>query len=103
MLKRTPKKGGLRLVGTYLFKDKDPAVDYTRTSYNDSGMTNTQIAHIAGVSPNTVYQIYEGKTSNPRFSTMVRIARAIGPEAERALAKCITSGGERKLPPKEKE
>lgn len=81
------------LIGTYLFKDKDPAIDYLRAPFEDNTETTNAIATRAGVGYSTVHNIFYGDTCAPRFSTLVRIARAIGPKGEEALIRCVRSGG----------
>jgi len=88
-----------KLHGTYLFKDKDPAIDYLRTPRKNSGDSDNRIALRAGVAPGTVRNVFDGDTRKPQFATMVRIARAIGPEGVRALVKCVEGGGERSVLP----
>lgn len=83
----------LRLVKSYNFTDKDPAIDYLRPSFESDPATVNALAVRAGVSPSTVSNLFYGKTCKPQFATMVRIARAIGPEGERALIDCIRNGG----------
>lgn len=81
------------LLGTYLFKDKDPAIDYLRAPFEENPETTNAIANRAGVSHGTVSNIFYGQTRKPQFATMVRIARAIGPKGEDALIRCVRSGG----------
>lgn len=81
------------LQGTYLFKDKDPAIDYLRSPFEENTESINAIANRAGISHSTVSAIFYGDTRKPQFATIVRIARAIGPEGEEALIKCIRTGG----------
>lgn len=83
-------------IGTYLWKDKDPAIDYLRGPLKDSGQKGTAVARAAGVAPGTVYNMFGGKTTRPTFTTVVAVARAIGPDGERALMRCIKSGGRKR-------
>ena len=84
---------GLRLVASYNFTTKDPAIDAIRTPFEDDPGTVAAFAVRAGVSYSTVANIFYGKTRSPRLATMVRIARAIGPNGERALIECIKTYG----------
>ena len=83
----------LKLIKSYNFTDKDPAIDYLRTPFNENPQNVTAFAISAGVAPSTVSAIFYGKTRKPQFATMVRIARAIGPAGIRALTECIREGG----------
>ena len=83
----------LKLVKSYNFVDKDPAIDYLRPSFEANQLTVNALAVQANVSPSTVSNIFYGATRKPQFATMVRIARAIGPEGERALIECVKNGG----------
>ena len=82
-----------KLHGTYMFRDKDPAIDYLRTPFEENPETTNKIATIAGCSHGTVSNIFYGGTRNPQFATIVRIARAIGPQGEEALIRCVRTGG----------
>lgn len=80
-------------IGTYLFKDKDPAIDFLRTPFEENPETTNQIALRAGVAHGTVSGMFYGDTRYPRFATVVRVARAIGPAGEEALIRCVRTGG----------
>lgn len=82
-----------KLHGTYLFKDKDPAIDFLRTPFEENPETTNAVANRAGVSHGTVSEMFYGKTRYPRFSTVVRVARALGPQGEEALIRCVRTGG----------
>jgi DNA-binding phage protein len=85
-----------KLHTTYLFKTKDPAIDYIREAFTQARAakrSTSSIAGTAGVAPGTVSAMFYGKTRKPQFATMVRVARAIGPEAEDALVRCIKQAG----------
>jgi DNA-binding phage protein len=82
-----------RLSGTYLFRDKDPVIDYLRTPYKNVKRKGAAVARDANVAPGTVYNMFDGTTRRPKFYTVVSIARALGPEAEEALVKCLRLGG----------
>lgn len=83
-------------IGTYRWKDKDPAIDYLRTPFKNAGRKGAAVARDAGVVPGTVYSMFGGKTTRPTFTTIVAVARAIGPEGERALMNCIRNGGRKR-------
>lgn len=82
-----------RLSGTYLFRDKDPVIDHLRTPRQQCKMKGNKLANVANVSPGTVYNMFNGTTRRPKWYTVVSIARAIGPEGEAALVRCIRTGG----------
>lgn len=79
----------------FLPTEKDPAVEYLRSPFEANTETVNAFAVRAGLSHGTVSNIFYGKTRKPQFATMVRIARAIGPEGVRALTACIKHGGDK--------
>lgn len=83
----------LAVIKSYNFVDKDPAIDYLRSPFENNPQTVNAFSVRAGLAPSTVSNIFYGKTRKPQFATMVRIARAIGPEGERALIECVKNGG----------
>lgn len=52
-------------------------LDYLMTLKDKSGLTNEQIANASGVPESTVTRIFNGKTDNPYFQTIVDIVKAL--------------------------
>lgn len=52
-------------------------LDYLISLKDKSGMTNEQIANASGVPESTVTRIFNGKTDNPYFQTIVDIVKAL--------------------------
>jgi DNA-binding phage protein len=85
----------VKLYNTYMFRDKDPVIDYLRTAKKRAGCSNGQVARDSGVSATTLHNWFDGKTRRPQFATVLAAARGIGPEGVDALAKCIKNGGKK--------
>ena len=66
---------------------------FRSTPFEENPDSTNRIAVIAGVSHGTVSGLFYGATRKPQFATMVRIARAIGPQGEEALIRCVRTGG----------
>lgn len=84
-----------QLNNLYLFRDKDPVIDYLRTAKQKVKMKDGAVAKTGGVAYGTVHNMFGGKTRNPQFATVMRIARAIGPGGIAAVERCIKSGGKK--------
>jgi hypothetical protein len=83
-----------KLYTTYMFRDKDPVIDYLREAKARVGISNSKIAKTSvGLSANTLHNWFEGKTRRPQFCTVMAAARGIGPEGVEALTKCLKLGG----------
>lgn len=52
-------------------------LDYLLTLKDKSGLTNEQIAKISGVPESTVTRIFNRRTDNPYFQTIVDIVKAL--------------------------
>jgi DNA-binding phage protein len=65
---------------SYLFRDKDPVIDLVRTAVDDSKISYEQISADSGVSSNTIYQWFHGKTKRPQHCTVMAVLRAVGKE-----------------------
>jgi transcriptional regulator with XRE-family HTH domain len=83
-----------KLYQTYLFRDKDPVIDYLRTAKGK--IKNSKLAAASGVSAGTLNNWFNGTTRRPQFATVVAAARGIGPEGVTALAACVRDGGRKK-------
>jgi transcriptional regulator with XRE-family HTH domain len=55
-----------------------PVADRVRTLRDDKGLTQMQLAVAAGMSLSLVAKIEQGETPDPRWSTMRKLARALG-------------------------
>lgn len=82
-----------KLYQTYLFKTKDPVIDYLRTAKAKAGIKNSGISRNSGVSAGTLNNWFSGTTRRPQFATVMAAARGIGPEGIEALASCVRDGG----------
>ena len=71
------KRTLIRPYRTYLFKDKDPAIDKIRTILEDSGESYRDIQVASGVSTTTLTNWFHGKTRRPQFATLNAVARAL--------------------------
>lgn len=85
-----------KLYGNYHFRkeEQDPVVDYLRAAREKRPVRTAEIAK-QGLASSTVSNLFDGKTRSPRFSTIMVIARCIGPEGVEAVAKCARFGGRR--------
>lgn len=83
-----------KLYGNYHFRkeEQDPVVDYLRAAREKRPVKTSEIAK-QGLASSTISNLFEGKTRSPRFSTIMVIARCIGPEGVEAVAKCARFGG----------
>lgn len=70
------KSNGLKPYKSYRFLTKDPIIDLTRTVVQDSGYSYAEISHASGVSANTMYNWFHGKTRRPQFATIEAVGRA---------------------------
>jgi hypothetical protein len=70
--------GHLKPYKSYVFRDKDPIIDKTRTIFEDSKLSYTEACHNSGVSISTVFGWFNGKTRRPQFATIEAFGRACG-------------------------
>jgi DNA-binding phage protein len=63
---------------SYSFVDKDPIIDRMRTIVADENVSYTDVHEKSGVSTNTLYQWFDGKTKRPQFATIMAVARGLG-------------------------
>lgn len=52
-------------------------LNYLKELKEDSGLTLDQIANISGIPESTVKRIFNGKTDNPYFQTIVDLVKAL--------------------------
>ena len=52
-------------------------LDYLISLKEKSGLTNEQIANVSGVPESTITRIFNGRTDNPYFQTIVDIVKAL--------------------------
>lgn len=62
----------------YNFVDKAPIIDRIRTILNGMGWSYKELSLHSGISYSGLYAIFEGKTKDPRFSTIASIVIALG-------------------------
>jgi DNA-binding phage protein len=74
--------GYLKPYRTYVFRNKDPIIDKTRTLIADDTMNRSyrEISDESGVSHTTLYNWFHGKTRRPQFATVNAVAMALGHE-----------------------
>ena len=65
---------------SYMFRQKDPIIDKTRTIVDDSGMSYTEISEKSGVSTSAMSGWFLGATRRPQFCTINAVGRACGHE-----------------------
>lgn len=64
---------------TYKFRGQDPEITRLKTMFMSSNdMTKTELARISGVSKNTHYNWWRGKTRQPQNATIEATGRALG-------------------------
>jgi hypothetical protein len=71
-------RGPLGLYRSYVFKDKDPAIDKIRTVIADEGVNETQLHILSGVSTTTFANWFRGDTKRPQHATLAAAASALG-------------------------
>ena len=74
------KRGYLTPYKSYVFKDKDPIIDLTRTVVQDSGLSYAEISIKSGVSTSAMGGWFNGATRRPQFCTINAVGRACGQE-----------------------
>lgn len=72
----------IRTYRTYRFIDKDPVIDKLRTIINDEGLSKKKnnVATMAGVTPSTLTNWFEGDTKRPQHASIAAVASALGYE-----------------------
>jgi DNA-binding phage protein len=80
----------IKLYKSYSFRDKDPVIDHLRTAVQKSGNKYSKISEDSGVSSGTLSNWFEGTTKRPQFATVAAVARSLGPDGVRAVAKALT-------------
>lgn len=63
---------------TYAFEDHDPAIDTIVDAARRTKMNGTRIARSSGISATTFYNWKNGRTKQPRHSTLAAAARVVG-------------------------
>jgi transcriptional regulator with XRE-family HTH domain len=90
---------------SYNFIDKDPEVDRFRTLFQKerrAGLRReSDLAVLAGVSPQTVKNMFGGETRRPLHSTLAKIAGALG--YEYGLSRKLTPNYETEIPKAKEE
>lgn len=70
--------GSLWLVRSYNFIDKDPECDRFRTLFQKEKIKESELAVLAGLSKQTVANMFGGKTRKPQHATFAKMAGAMG-------------------------
>ena len=70
--------GTLWLTRSYNFIDKDPEIDNFRTIYQKEHIKENDLAVLAGLSANTVKNMFGGQTRRPQHATFAKMAGAMG-------------------------
>lgn len=88
------KTTSVKLYSNYYYRpqDQDPVCDYLRAA-RDKRPTKMKDITQHGITAGTVGRLFGGKTRSPKFTTVMVIARAIGPEAVEAVTNCVRNGG----------
>lgn len=73
MSRRTP----IGVYKTYMFRDKDPAIDLLRTALKDNEMSYKDVEVAGGPKAATLYNWFHGETRRPMHSAMKAAWRAI--------------------------
>lgn len=70
----------IRAYRTYRFIDKDPVIDKLRTIIADEGLSKrkTNVATMAGITPSTLHNWFDGDTKRPQFASIAAVASALG-------------------------
>lgn len=83
---QTPKPG--MVYHTYTWGgDHDPIIDALKTCMTDEGLTPKELSDSSGTSMSTLYNWFDGKTKQPRHSTIKATIRALGPDYDYVIAK----------------
>lgn len=72
--------GYLKPYKSYVFKDKDPIIDLTKTIVQDSEMSYQEISEKSGVSVGAINGWFNGATQRPQHATINAVGRACGYE-----------------------
>jgi|SRR6187401_1626707 len=98
MAKRNGKapRGVMHLYRSYVFKDKDPAIDKIRTIVQDEGVSEAQLHILSNVSVTTFASWFRGNTKRPQHATLAAAASALGYDWELQKKKHVDV--ERELP-----
>lgn len=72
------KRGYISPYRNYLFTDKDPIIDFTRTAVADSKQSLQKIHEKSNVSTTTLYNWFHGKTRRPQFATVASVLLTCG-------------------------
>ena len=68
----------MHLYRSYVFKDKDPAIDKIRTIVQDEGVSEAQLHVLSNVSLTTFAAWFRGDTKRPQHATLAAAASALG-------------------------
>lgn len=79
--------------------EHDPIIDALKTCMSDEGLTPKELSEASGTSMSTLYNWFDGKTKQPRHSTIKATIRALGPEYDYTIVKgnkIIASNGRKR-------
>lgn len=68
----------MKIYNSYVFKDKDPVIYEVRDAIERAGVSHNEIERRSGVTSNTLFQWFHGKTQRPQHATVRAVLRAIG-------------------------
>src|SRR5262245_489703 len=78
-MERSMAKGnGSWLIRSYNFKGRDPECDRLQSFYQKQHIKEDDLAAMAGLATATVNKLFDGTTQQPRFSTLMKLAKAMG-------------------------
>lgn len=72
------KRGFISPYRTYVFKDKDPIIDFARTAVENSNLNYREVHEKCNVSTTTLYNWFHGNTRRPQFATTAAVLLACG-------------------------
>jgi transcriptional regulator with XRE-family HTH domain len=70
-----------RMYKFYTFNGKDPIIPRVEQMLTDAGLSYVEAAERSGVSVQTFYNWFSGKTRKPQYATVMAVAYACGYKA----------------------
>jgi transcriptional regulator with XRE-family HTH domain len=81
---------------SYRMIDHDPEIDKFKTLWRDEHIKQTDLAVLAGLSPQTVQRMFGNETKKPQHATFAKLAHAMG--YEYALSREATPVYDKEIP-----
>lgn len=70
--------GIIKTYRTYMFVNKDPAIDELRTIVQDSEKSYGEISEDSGVAESTLWSWFHGDTRRPQNASLEAVGRSLG-------------------------